>query len=179
MDFITTLKDKDIFPDIAFPPVLEWQTRKTVKVVVQREDGCIALVTNPIHGCYLLPGGGVEESEDSLMAAERECREEISHSILNPKMFALVEEYRARDGKRYETHVIMASLGEPTTEDLRTEDEKKNLLSVVWRSLKDAEVLFESQEKMLREGKVGFYNTGFNIVRDRLLIQEASKQGLL
>ena len=179
MEYITTILDKDIFPNKESPLVDEWTLRKTVKIIIKNNDGKIALVTNPVHNCFLLPGGGIDEDEEIITAANRESREEALCSITKTEIFGAVEEYRARDRKRYETYGVFAYIRETINEDLRTENEKKNGLNVIWCSLEEAEEKFNNQEILLREGKIDFYNTGFNIVRDHILFKTAIKKGLI
>ena len=179
MKYIATLSDKDIFPNKEISPIKEWNLRKTVKIIIKNDEGKIALVTNPIHKCFLLPGGGVDGDEEIITAANRESREEALCSITNPEIFGTIEEYRARDGKRYETSGVFAHLKEMISEDLRTEDEKKNDLNVIWCTLKEAEEKFNNEEILLYEGKIDFYNTGFNIMRDHILFKNAKEKGLI
>ncbi len=69
-------------------------------------------------------------------------------------------------------------MGEAIKEDLRTESEKKNGLNVVWCTPEEAEEKFKQEEILLHEGKIDFYNTGFNIVRDHILFKTAQEKGL-
>jgi ADP-ribose pyrophosphatase YjhB (NUDIX family) len=179
MKYITTISDKDIFPNKGIIQVTDWTLRKTVKIIIQNNEGKIALVTNPIHNCFLLPGGGIEPEEDIFAAADRESREEALCSIVDPYIFGVIEEYRARDGKRYETYGIFAKAAKVITNDLRTESEKKNNLNVMWVTFREAEEQFSKQEVLLRESKIEFYNTGFNIIRDYILFKTAREQGLI
>lgn len=179
MEYIATISDKDIFPNKETAQITEWTLRKTVKIIIQNDVGKIALVTNPIHNCFLLPGGGIDGGEDVLIAANRESREEALCSITEPEIFGAIEEYRARDGKRYETYGVFAHIGEDVSEDLRTKDEKKNGLNVVWFTKKEAEEKFKQQEILLHERKIDFYNTGFNIVRDYIFFKTAQEKKLL
>jgi ADP-ribose pyrophosphatase YjhB (NUDIX family) len=179
MNYLATISDKDVFPDKEVKPVSEWALRKTVKIIIQNDDGKIALVTNPVHNFFLLPGGGIEDGESVIAAAERESKEEALCSIMTPNEFGIIEEYRARDGKRYETHGVVAKAGESVTDDLRTDDEKKNGLNVVWLSFDEAEEKMKWQNTLLQEDKVDFYNTGFNIVRDYVFFKTAKERWLL
>ena len=179
MTYLATLSDKDIFPHKEFSSVLEWVLRPTVKIILQNNEGKIALVTNPIHNIFLLPGGGIDEGEDVFVAADRECREEVGYVIIPTEIIGVTEEYRAREGKRCETYGVLASVKEKISEDLRTEEEKKNGLIVAWFSKEEVEKKFHEQEELLRAGNIEFYNTGFNIIRDSLFFKEASRRGLV
>jgi ADP-ribose pyrophosphatase YjhB (NUDIX family) len=177
MIYIATITDKDVFPEKTFPEVSEWARRKTVKIILKNEKGEIALVANPIHKCHLLPGGGINAGEDVLRAGDRECREEVKYSIGVAEEIGVIEEYRARDGKHYETYGLIANAKDHIPRDLRTDDEKKNELSVEWHIPKEVLALLEAQEKRLKAGEIDFYNTGFNILRDKLFFEHALSLG--
>ncbi len=178
MNYLLSLTDKDIFPNKEIITVSEWSLRKTVKIIIQNKEGKIAMVTNPVHNFFLLPGGGIEGEENVLVAADRESREEALCSIIDPIIFGITEEFRARDQKRYETTGVFAHEGVPDTTDTRTEDEKKNNLTVVWLSPEEVEEKLASQETLLKAGKVEFYNTAFNIARDHILFKTAREKKL-
>lgn len=179
MDYIISLTDKNIFPNKEISPVSEWNLRRTVKIIIQKKEGKIAMVTNPIHNFFLLPGGGIDGEETILIAADRESREEALCSITNPVIFGATEEFRARNQKHYETIGVFANEGKVDMADTRTDDEKKNNLTVAWFSPEEAERKLADQETLLKAGKVEFYNTGFNIVRDYVLFKTARDKKLL
>lgn len=179
MKYLITLKDKDIFPEKKVIEVSEWTPRRTVKIIIKNNEDKIALVTNPFHNCFLLPGGGIDDGEEIYIAADRESREETKYSIVPIKIIGTIEEFRARDNKYYETYGVFAEAFEKVNGDLRTDQEKKNQLTCVWLSKEEVEMKFSEQEALLREGKIHFYNTAFNIVRDHIFYKEVVRQGLL
>lgn len=170
MNILKTISDRDIFPGKDFSEVSEWSERKTVKIILLNDKNEIALVTNPIHNFYLLPGGGIEEGEDIFVAANREVQEEVGFSIREPKLIGSVEEFRSRDMKHYVTTCISAQAGSKIEQDLRTEEEKENGLVVEWFTLSDALILLEKQVAKQKEKEIPFYNTSFNIVRDHFFV---------
>jgi 8-oxo-dGTP pyrophosphatase MutT (NUDIX family) len=172
MNKITTLSDSDIFPQKEIIPVAEWKERKTVKILLENSQGELAFVTNPVHGFYLLPGGGVEPDEDIFSAADRECQEEVGYSITKPRVLGSIEEWRARDGVHYDTVCLVATIGLKIESDLRTEEEKKNGLVVRWISVREASSILKDQVTKLRQEGVSFYNTAFNIVRDQIFFED-------
>lgn len=179
MSPIIIINDKDVFPRKQAADVESWSDRRTVKIVLQNERGEIALVTNPVHNCHLLPGGGIDGDESVHQAADRECREETNYSIKQPADIGYLEEFRARDGKHYLTSGVVALIDAPANEDTRTDNEKNLGLNVNWFSLDDVFELFADQKRRLLDGEIDFYNTGFNIIRDKILIDEAIKMGLI
>ncbi|MBU1179595.1 NUDIX domain-containing protein [Patescibacteria group bacterium] len=171
MKLLATLKDKDIFPNREIKDNDKWQLRKTVKIIALNKNNQIALITNPIHGFYLLPGGGIEEGEEIEMAANRECEEEIGYSVDNQIIIGKTKEFRDRESKEYDTYCVSAKITKPVDQDKRTKNEKKLGLNVEWFDIDKALKTLKEQGEKLKSGKVEFYNTGFNIVRDRIFVE--------
>ncbi|MCK5589081.1 MAG: NUDIX hydrolase [Candidatus Pacebacteria bacterium] len=159
------MRDTDVFENLEFEEPSKYQYRVTVKAIVKNDEEKIAFVTNPVHGFYLLPGGGAE-SDDLGLEIYRECVEEINFKIKNIKEIFRIKEFRNRDAKEYETICFFAKSFEKIKEDLRTEDEKNNGLRVVWFTEEEALRILENQLNKLKNGEVKFYNTAFNILRD-------------
>jgi len=172
---LATLRDKDIFPNRTFKVINEWQPRKTVKIIVLNDDNQIALVTNSIHGIYLLPGGGIEDGEKIEQAATRECEEEIAYGINSHIIIGKTKEFRSRDSKEYDTSCVLAKITKPVGQDRRTDNEKDLELKAKWFNLSDAQAILREQENKLKAGKIEFYNVGFNIVRDKIFVEHFIK----
>lgn len=179
MLYLKTFYDKDIFPTKKISIIKEWSIRKTVKIVLLNKKKEIALITNSIHKCCLLPGGGIDNGEDLWSAADRECREETRSSIIKGEKIGVIKEYRARDGKMYETFGVVAHTFKKIQKDLRTDDEKNNELIVEWHTINDVNKIFQHQYELLMSGKIEFYNIGFNIARDKLFFDTALKRNIL
>ena len=169
LDLIIT--DKLVFANEEYNIPKEYQDRITVKAIVENSEGKVAFITNPVHGFFLLPGGGAE-SDDLITEIKRECDEEINWEVDNLEDVASVEEFRNRDGKHYTTYCFKAKAIRELPEDTRTKEEKENGLEVVWLGKKDALDKLKSQKSLLEEGKIDFYNTGFNVLRDYLFFSE-------
>lgn len=179
MRYLKTITDANIFPNDGLEIPSEWENRKTVKVVLVNDEGRVAFVTNSIHKQILLPGGGIDDGENVLTAANRECDEEVNWTIRDAVEIGCIEEFRARDGKHYESFAVFARTDKENPEDTRTEEEKQKGLEVVWLSPDEARTILQQQEERLMKEGTKFYNTGFNIVRDRFFFNLAQEKGFI
>jgi ADP-ribose pyrophosphatase YjhB (NUDIX family) len=175
MKYLKTITDKDIFesPEFEKPDIFEKRT--TVKAVVVNNEGKFGFVTNPVHGFYLLTGGGAESDnlEDEI---RREVNEEMNLEVDVLGEIGGVHEYRNRNAKEYETVCFIAKTTGEAKEDTRTEDERKNDLRVAWFSKNEAIDILSKQVEKVKKGEVKFYNTAFNIIRDNLFFNEYLNQ---
>ena len=174
MKYLKTLKDKDIFKNPEHQEPDSYEERQTVKIIVQNEKGEIALITNPIHNFFLLPGGGAE-SNNLEKEAEREVLEEINYFTKVIKEIGKIEEFRNRNAKHYITTCFLAKTIRENDEDLRTEEEKKNDLVVQWFTYDEALDILQKQTEKVKNREVKFYNTAFNIIRDYFFVSLINK----
>ncbi len=165
MKYLKILKDSDIFKNLEHQEPDSYKDRQTVKIIIKNNKDEIALITNPIHNFFLLPGGGAE-SDDLEKEAQREALEEINYHTEIIKELGKIEEFRNRNAKHYITTCFLAKAINKNNKDLRTEDEKKNGLVVQWFELNKALEILEKQTEQVKKGEVRFYNTAFNIIRD-------------
>lgn len=159
------LKDKDVFANPEHPEPDKWKERQTVKIIIENDKGEIALVTNPFHKMFLLPGGGAE-SNDLEKEAEREALEETRCFVAIKEKIANLEEFRNRNAKHYSTTCFSAKVAKESKKDLRTEKEKQNGLETRWFSREEVLQIMEKQLEKVKKGEIGFYNTAFDAVRD-------------
>lgn len=169
--YLKILYNSDIFPEGKFKKPKKYTERQTVKAIVINKKGEIALVTNPIHSLYTLPGGGAE-SDNLEKEMIRECKEEISQKIKIVGIVGRTKEYRDRDGKKYITTCFVAKTIKELKGDFRTKKEIGNDLRVLWATKKKVLNIFEKQQKRVLAGKTKYYNTTFNTIRDRIFFNE-------
>jgi len=169
--YLMILKDADVFPKNKIKTPEKYTERQTVRAIVLNKKGEIALVTNPIHNLYTLPGGGAESNDLELEIA-RECIEEINQEIKIVGALGKIKEFRNRDAKEYTTTCFVATTVKYARKDTRTDDEIKNGLNVVWVNKKKLAAIFSTQNGDVRAGKINFYNTAFNIIRDSKFLEK-------
>ena len=176
---IATFTDKDIFPNNPLAREVSFVDRPTVKVIILDEDNKIGLVGNNKNEYFQLPGGGVDVNENILDGAKRECLEETGCNLNINHEIGCIDDYRSRDKVHCISYGYLGNLTGEKGEPMHTEEEKDNQMYVKWFTLTEVLDIFHKQEKDLRDGKVTFYNTGFNIVRDRLFVITAIDKGYL
>lgn len=170
MVYLYTITDEEVFSKPAYKKPESFSLRMTVKAIVRNLEGKIALVTNDVHGIYLLPGGGAESS-DLESEIKRECEEEIGCTVDLKGMVGITHEFRNREAKEYITTCFVAEAQELLEGDMRTGDERDNGLRVEWVGLDSAVSIFFKQKEAVKNGEVNFYNTAFNILRDERFLE--------
>ncbi len=169
MKYLKTLKDKDIFNEVKYKDPDVYEDRQAVKLIIKNNKGEIALVTNPVHNFFLLPGGGAE-SNDLEKEAKREALEEVGCYVNIINEIGKVEEFRNRKARRYITTCFIAEIERRNDKDLRTEKEKRVGLNVRWFKPEDIFPILLKQIDKVKNDEVEFYNTSFNIIRDHFFI---------
>ncbi len=175
MNYLAVLHDKDIFSQPEYATPNHYEKRTTVKAIIKNKNGEYGFITNSIHGLYLLAGGG-SDSQCLEKEIKRECIEETGYNTKITKEVGRILEFRNRDAKEYQTVCFLSEPREKTSEDLRTEDERANNLSFVWLQEDFARKTLKEQVEKVRSGRVKFYNTAFNAVRDQIFFEEIFKK---
>lgn len=176
MKTLGTFTQKDVFPEKEDDKEkINFEDRITGKAIVFDDDNNVALVGTKVNSFYLLPGGGVDQSESIEAGIVRECLEEIGCNVELQKAIGMIDDYRNRDKKHCINYCYVAKLFGEKGKLTLTEDEEKNGLHVIWISLDKAIKILEKEVGQLKRGEVTFYNTGFNILRDHLFLKEAKE----
>lgn len=172
---IAIFYQRDVFP--LMPEVLgiKFEDRPTGKAVIFDKNKLVALVGNKVNSFYLLPGGGIDKDERVEDGIIRECLEETGCDIKLDKILGVVEDYRNRDKTHCISYCYTANVINESKKLSLTPDEEKNGMHVIWVSIDEAVNILHKQVDDLREGKVKFYNTGFNMLRDKIFLDEAKK----
>lgn len=179
MKKITTIYQKDVFPERSEDRGIEYADRNTGKAIVLDNEGKVALVGNRQNDFLQLPGGGIYEGENINEGVIRECLEEIGCNIVIKSEVGIIDDYRPRDKKHCINFCYIATLVGEKGEVTHTDDESDIGMYTKWVDIKTALDIFKKQEKDLKEGRVTFYNTGFNILRDLKFFEEAMSNNLI
>lgn len=179
MKKIATLYEKDIYPEKQSDEHIEYSDRATGKVIVLDEENNVALVGNKQNHFLLLPGGGIDDGEDIQTGIIRECLEEVGCKVNILNEIGCIDDYRPRDKKHCISYCYTARVVGEKGYPKYTEDETGIGMYTKWVTLDKALEIFKEQKLELESGNVTFYNTGFNIVRDLLFLEEAKNMGNL
>jgi ADP-ribose pyrophosphatase YjhB (NUDIX family) len=161
---LKTVRQSDVFPKLPNSDVL-FEDRLTGKSIIVDNNHDIALVGTTVNYIYTLPGGGIDVNESIEEGIIREAKEETGCTVKLDSILGVIEDYRNRDKKHCISYCGLAHViqkGEPEL----IEYEKKNGLHVKWVSVEEAFSILSEEIQRVREGKIDFYNTAYNIVRD-------------
>lgn len=118
--------------------VKDYRTREAGRAVVFDNDNKVALLHVTNENYYKLPGGGVEEGEDKMMALYRECHEEIGCDIEVVSEIGFIIEYRKIFNLKQTSHCFLAKVKGPKGKPDFTDSEKEKGFEVVWLSYGEA-----------------------------------------
>jgi len=172
MKKIATIYEKDVYPNKIVDESIKYSDRITGKAIAINDKNQIALVGNKQNEFLQLPGGGIDEGEDIKMGIIRECLEEIGYTVIILEEIGCIDDYRPRDKKHCINYCYRVKVSDQGGNFKHTQDESSIGMYTKWVDLKEAFDIFGKQKEELEAGKVTFYNTGFNILRDFLFLNE-------
>ena len=164
---------KTINPEnVSEEEVKSYRTREAGRAVVFDKDGNVALLHVTNENYYKLPGGGIEEGEDKIIALYRECQEEIGCDVEIIKEIGYIIEYRKIFTLKQTSYCYLAKVkGEKGIPDF-TDSEKEKGFEIVWLS-------YDQAIRVLNESKAGSVEGGSYIVPRDLAFLKESKNYLI
>lgn len=145
-----------------------YQTREAARAVVIDENGLIGLLYVSKEGYYKLPGGGLEESENPLIALRRECQEEIGCTIEILNEIGLVTEYRKKFNLKQISYCYIAKVVGEKKLPVFDEGERELGFEVTWLKYAAAKRALEKSNLQFYEGEL------YIIPRDRAILEAAT-----
>ncbi|HEY4518218.1 MAG TPA: NUDIX domain-containing protein [Candidatus Paceibacterota bacterium] len=116
----------------------KYRVREAVRAVVVDKDGLVALLRVNGESYYKLPGGGIEEGEDEIVALNRERREEIGCSVEIVSELGLVVEYRRIFKLKQTSYCYLARVNGEKGASAFTDCEKGKGFEPIWMKFDEA-----------------------------------------
>lgn len=151
-----------------------YRIRKGARAILTNESFQIALMHVSSDSYYKLPGGGIDDGEDTATALSRELLEEVGASSIEiVAEVGRIDEYRDEWEMRSEHFCYIAKLNGPIIPPTRTEKETSEGYETLWaKDLDDAIRLVESGSPLA-------YGHDFERLRELTFLNEVKRQGML
>ena len=144
-----------------------YPVREAARAVVFDSEGKIALLHVSNKKYYKLPGGGLDDDTDKVVALKRECREEIGCEIEVIGEVGMLTEYRKFSSLRQISYCYAARvLGEKEMPDF-TESEMREGFKEIWVTYDEAEQALEDSKPTDQESQE------YIVPRDKILLEAA------
>lgn len=174
INLIAQIKDEDIGKKSE--KVFKYRQRFGARGIVIREDGKIAVFNKSLKNEFKLPGGGVDEGEESAETFKREVFEETGCKIEIIDFLGTIEEIKTRDSFWQRSYVYVGKVIENTNKLHVTEQEAKEGAKLVWETPQKAlELIKDCYDKLLpspcESDNSSVYHTKFIIRRDTKILE--------
>lgn len=147
--------------------VKNYKVREAGRAVVFDEDGKIALLHVTKKNYYKLPGGGVEDGEDKIIALKRECQEEIGCDVEVVSEIGSIVEYRKMFTLKQTSYCYLAKVKGKKGVPEFTNSEKRNGFENVWLHYDEALKALIESKALNNEGR------DYIVPRDKTFLEKA------
>ncbi|QHW33890.1 NUDIX domain-containing protein [Paenibacillus rhizovicinus] len=167
MQLLNRITDRDILG--GEPDLLPSVNRYASRGVLLDEEANVAMMYMAKSSLYKLPGGGVEAKETPEVAFLREIREETGYDaeILEP--LGYIEEHKKRNHYLQLSYCFIARASQAYETQL-TANEKRLGMTAQWMTIEQALDVMNTGLASCTD-----YSTGFMLLRDKLILEEAAK----
>lgn len=162
MKKICVITDKDILGTEGSSSAVP---RLTARAIVKSEDGLYAVMYSEKFDLYSLPGGGIEDGEDSITALQREILEETGCECKEIKELGYIEENRAHADYTQISYYYVVSADRSGANPEMTDSEITNSTEVKWYD-------FETVCKLIADGEKQTNQQKFLQARDVAALRE-------
>lgn len=124
--------------DISSLTAESWKNRQAVRVVVVDGHQQAGLLYVGKEDYHKLPGGGIEEDEDTYTAAQRECREELGVDVEILAPLGKIEEFRTAFQLFQVSYCFLARTISEKKDPAFSDTELKLKMQVDWMPIENA-----------------------------------------
>jgi len=156
MKNLLTIKEQDIVPDSPVIDTSTFRKRGAARAVLFDDEGQVYLLNVSKHGYHKLPGGGIDEGEDTKQALERELMEEVGCIAELVAEVGTVIEYRNYDdgGLEQTSYCYLAKqVGEQVASALEEGELAEGMFEIKGKNIDDAITLLLQDKPDNLEGK--------------------------
>lgn len=146
--------------------------RRGARGIVFNDKKEIAILNKSNKHEYKLVGGGIEESEDPVVAFKREVLEEAGCKIEIDDFLGIIKEEKSQGNFMQTSYVYVAHVIEDTKELHFTEKEIEEGSKLVWLKIDEAmDVIKNSEDKLVASKYEDVYHTKFIVRRDYTILK--------
>jgi ADP-ribose pyrophosphatase YjhB (NUDIX family) len=166
MQLIKRITDSDILG--GFPEYMDTISRYGSRGLLVDNILNVAMMYMSLPNLYKLPGGGMEEGEDTKAAFLREIKEETGYDAEIIHELGYIEEHKKRNDFMQFSYCFIAKAHNSVGNVMLSESEMQLGMEVKWMTLDKAlEVMNESVLNC------DDYSTKFMILRDKTILEQA------
>jgi 8-oxo-dGTP pyrophosphatase MutT (NUDIX family) len=157
MKTILTIKQQDIDPQSPTVDTTQFRERNAARAVLLAPNGAIWLLNVTKHAYHKLPGGGIDQGEDTVVAMKRELLEEVGCEAEIIAELGEVVEYRDYDNgglKQISYCYLARQIGVQQTPKLEEGEVAEGLQDVTVGSIDEAIRLLQKDQPNNLEGKL-------------------------
>lgn len=174
INLIGQIKDEDVEEKSIVTS--RFRQRFGARGIVIREDGKIAVFNKSLKNEFKLPGGGIDEGEETAEAFKREVFEETGCKIEIIDFLGTIEEIKTQDSFRQRSYVYVGKVIEDTKILHVTEQEEKEGAKLLWETPEKAlELIKNCYNELLpspcESDLSSVYHTKFIIKRDAKILE--------
>ena len=174
INLIAQIKDEDIGEKSK--QVEKYRQRYGARGIVIRDDGKIAVFNKSLKNEFKLPGGGIDEGEETADAFRREVFEETGCKIEIIDFLGTIEEIKTQDSFKQMSYIYVGKVIEDTKSLHVTEQEEKEGAKLLWEEPKRAlELIKDCYDKLLpspcEADLASVYHTKFIVRRDTKILE--------
>lgn len=169
MKTLLTITQQDIDPASPKIDISNFRTRETARAVLLDDKGRVYLMNVTLYGYHKLPGGGIDEGEDTLQALERELMEEVGCHAEVVADIGVIVECRDFETQKQTSYCYLAKqLGQQESSSLEEGEIAEGMIEFKAKNIDEAIALLESDRPDNIEGR-------FIQKRDLTFLTEAKK----